>query len=97
MMDAAEDLLPRVVDRLERFPDGTSFGRFRGRRYRVHVSRPLERIVKLYAEELGGNDVVSFNLYALQDAGETLKPCEMSSAKVIQFVLEFDPDAPQDV
>lgn len=40
----------------------------------------------LYGEDLGGA-VVSFNLYALCDASAVLKLCEMSSSKVVDFVL----------
>jgi hypothetical protein len=45
----------------------------------------------LYGVELGGTDIVSFNLYRLAGPGPMLKPCEMSSAKVIEFVLGFEP------
>jgi len=42
----------------------------------------------LRGEELGGIDIVSFNLYRLAGPGSILKPCEMSS---IEFVLGFEP------
>lgn len=45
----------------------------------------------LYGQELGGTDIVSFSLYRLIGSGPMLKPCEMSSAKVIDFVLGFEP------
>jgi 3-isopropylmalate dehydratase small subunit len=44
------------------------------------------KLVKIYAEELGGNDIISGNYYPMIKEG-TLKPCEMSDAKVIDFVL----------
>jgi hypothetical protein len=47
----------------------------------------------LYGEKLSGTDIVSFNLYRLAGPGLILKPCEMSSAKVIEFVLGFEPSA----
>lgn len=40
----------------------------------------------LYAEELGGADHISLNLYRLA-SGAKLKPCEMPKQKVIDFVL----------
>ncbi|MBY3473606.1 hypothetical protein HFN78_22255 [Rhizobium laguerreae] len=43
----------------------------------------------LYGEELSGTDIVSFNLYRLSGPRSMLKPCEMSSTKVIEFVLGF--------
>jgi hypothetical protein len=39
----------------------------------------------LYAEELGGNDSVSANVY-LSSTGPILKACEMPEEKVIAFL-----------
>jgi hypothetical protein len=44
---------------------------------------------KLFARELGGSDIVSFNLYRTPADEVHLRPCEMSSAKVIDFVRGF--------
>jgi hypothetical protein len=44
------------------------------------------RLIKIYAEELGGNDIVSGNYYPTLKDG-MLKPCEMSDEKVIDFVI----------
>lgn len=41
----------------------------------------------------GGTDIVSFNLYRLAGPGPMLKRCEMSSAKVVEFVLGFEPES----
>lgn len=59
------------------------------RRYLLRKETQLEgRLIKLYAEELGGNDFISLNYYPqLQDG--LLKPCEMPQKKVIQFVLKL--------
>ncbi len=46
---------------------------------------------KLVAEELGGGDYISMNLYRLA-SGAVLKPCEMPAEKVTQFVLNLHPD-----
>ena len=46
---------------------------------------------KLVAEELGGSDYISLNLYRLT-SGTRLKPCEMPEAKVVDFVLNLRPD-----
>lgn len=40
----------------------------------------------LYAEQLGGQDHISLNLYRLE-SGAKLKPCEMPVQKVVDFVL----------
>ncbi len=44
------------------------------------------------AEELGGGDYVSLNLYRT-GRGARLRPCEMTEAKVVDFVLGLRPDA----
>jgi hypothetical protein len=49
------------------------------------------REIKLYAEELGGTDLVRFNLYRLSDDQARLKPCEMPEEKVVDFVLGYEP------
>ena len=73
-------------------PDGYVEGRFRARTWSVTVRRsPDKKRIWLYGSELGGTDIVSFNFYMLSTAGPMLMPCEMSSTKVIDFVLEFEP------
>ncbi|AFL82325.1 hypothetical protein Aeqsu_2884 [Aequorivita sublithincola DSM 14238] len=46
------------------------------------------RSIKIYAEELGGNDFVSLNYY-ITNMRENLKPCEMSESKVIDFINNY--------
>ena len=78
-------------------PVGYSTGLYADRRWGVTVERSADgRRVKLYGEELGGADHVSFNLYFA--GGEArLKPCEMPEAKVVAFVLGFVPDGDRPV
>lgn len=67
-------------------PSGHHFGEYGGRRYGLTVSVHNDgRSRKLYAEELGGADFVSLNVYHTS-AGVRLKPCEMPAEKVIAFV-----------
>lgn len=76
---------------LAELPEGYVSGVFQGRRWSATVRRSADgRRVWLYGEELGGADVVSFNLYVFSDASATLKPCEMQSSKVVDFVLGFE-------
>ncbi|WP_157970515.1 hypothetical protein [Nakamurella deserti] len=68
---------------------------YRGRRYGVSRTWAAGgRVQKLYAEELGGTDVISANLYD----GDRLQPCEMPAAKVLAFVADAvaDPAGPVD-
>jgi len=72
--------------------DGYVEGLADGRRYGVTVTRsPDGRRQWLYAEELGGENRISFNLY-LPGSGPALRPCEMAAEKVISFVASFRPD-----
>ena len=78
---------------LDALENGLTIGSFKGRRYAVSVQRLVRsRVTKLFAEELGGTDIVSFNLFRTTNGRDHLKPCEMSSEKVMRFVLEFVSD-----
>ncbi|MEH3158570.1 MAG: hypothetical protein PGN08_06265 [Sphingomonas taxi] len=80
------------LDALAAMPKGYLEGDADGRRYGATVTRsPDGRRQWLYAEELGGEDRISFNLYLLE-SGPALRPCEMPAKKVIAFVLAFRPN-----
>jgi hypothetical protein len=79
---------PAFLAAFEALPLGGYGGTFEGRRYRVTKSTYSSgRSQKLEAEELGGNDRISLNLYRLADGTALLKPCEMPEDKVVSFVL----------
>ena len=82
---------------LQRFlalPAGYGRGEYEGQRYRVMIERSADgRRHWLYAEELGGTDRISLNLFLLADSRSLLKPCEMPEAKVVAFVMGYRPDA----
>ena len=68
-------------------PDGANDVYYLGKRYLLRKETLLEgKLLKVYAEELGGNNIVSGNYYPTMKDG-MLKPCEMSNKKVIDFVL----------
>ena len=69
-----------LIKLVERLPEGWSTGIFEGRTYGVTRSSAAGgRSISVYAEEFGGRDVVSANVYRTV-AGDLLKPCEMPSA-----------------
>jgi len=73
--------------KLTALPAGAYDVHYNDRRYLLRLEKLLDgRLIKLYAKELGGNDIVSGNYYPTVKTG-TLKPCEMSEKKVIDFVL----------
>ncbi|TCQ08741.1 hypothetical protein C8J34_103129 [Rhizobium sp. PP-F2F-G36] len=75
-------------------PSGYIDGAFEGRPWGVTIRRSIDhRCVWLFARDLRGNDIVSFNLYRTASGGGVLKPCEMSSDKVTTFVIGFKPAA----
>ncbi len=60
------------------------------KRYLLRKETRLDgKLIKLYAEELGGKDFISLNYYPLLQDG-LLKPCEMPEEKVIQFIMELE-------
>ena len=68
-------------------PNGAHYVQYLGKRYLLRKERLLEgKLLKIYAEKLGGNDIVSGNYYPTIKEG-LLKPCEMSNEKVIDFIL----------
>jgi peptide-methionine (S)-S-oxide reductase len=68
-------------------PNGANDVRYLGKRYLLRKETLLDgKLLKLYAQELGGKDIVSGNYYPTIKEG-MLKPCEMSDKKVIDFVL----------
>lgn len=73
-------------------PFGNFTGTAHGRRYVAVKSGFADGASqKLVAEELGGSDHISLNLYRTR-SGALLRPCEMPEAKVIAFVLDLKPD-----
>jgi len=68
-------------------PNGANDVRYKGKRYLLRKKTLLGgKLLKVYAKELGGNNIVSGNYYPTMKSG-MLKPCEMSDKKVIEFVL----------
>lgn len=71
---------------LAAIPLGTSRGRFDSKSYAISkVNYAGGKSIKLVAEELGGSDYISLNLYQ-PASGPLLKPCEMPAEKVTAFV-----------
>lgn len=81
---------PGWYDKLRLVPLGYSTGAFQGKTYGLSRRSFNEgRSHKFFAEELGGTDFISLNLYETQ-AGLQLRPCEMPERKVIEFLEELE-------
>jgi len=89
------DTSPQAVwTRLSALPLGYFTARYDGRRYGVsNVAHAGGKSFKLYAEELGGPDRISLNIYAPPSGEPALRPCEMPLDKVTSFVLGAEPEA----
>jgi hypothetical protein len=86
---AAED--PDLAALVDRVPEGWTAVTYQGRRYGLsRTTRAGGRSVTVYAEELGGTDVVSTNVYRTA-ADDLLRPCEMPAAKVLAFLSGWSP------
>ncbi len=82
---------PAFIAAFDALPVGGYGGTYHGKRYRI-TKRQMSngRSQNLEAEELGGPDYVSFNLFRLASGQVLLKPCEMAEDKVVGFVLGVD-------
>ena len=79
---------PAFLRAFDNLPTGGYGGSYGGTRYRITKTvMATGRSQQLEAEELGGTDYVSLNLYRLADGTALLKPSEMPAEKVISFVL----------
>ena len=68
-------------------PNGANDVIYLEKRYLVRKETLLGgKLLKIYAERLDSIDIVSGNYYPSLKGG-ILKPCEMSDAKVIDFVV----------
>lgn len=77
---------------LDRLPDGFVEGTFDGQPWGATLRRSSDgRRIWLFARNLRQNDIVSFNLYRTASGDAHLKPCEMSSDKIVAFVVGFRP------
>ncbi len=75
-----------LLEKIEQLPMGYSEVLYNNKKYGVTLTHFNEgKSLKLYAEELGGNDFISLNYY-ITESKELLKPCEMPEQKVIQFL-----------
>lgn len=69
-------------------PEGTSRATFANRLYIVTKSTFNDgNSFKFFAEEAGGNDYISLNLYKTKDA-IYLKPCEQPILKSLNFLRD---------
>jgi len=76
--------------RLISLTDGAYDVSYQNKKYLLRKNTELQgKLIKLYAEELGGNDFISLNYYPNIKEG-LLKPCEMPKQKVINFVLKLE-------
>jgi hypothetical protein len=67
-------------------PEGWSVVDYDGRRYGLtRVTRAGGGSLSIFAEELGGTDTISANVYRTS-TGDVLRPCEMPAAKVLAFL-----------
>jgi peptide-methionine (S)-S-oxide reductase len=85
--EPSEPVVPSsVAELVDRVPEGWTPVTFEGRRYGLsRTTRAGGRSISVYAEELGGPDVISANVY-LTSADDLLRPCEMPADQVLRFL-----------
>ncbi len=78
-----------VIGSIKHLPIGYSEVMYQDKKYGVtRTDFNGGKSIKLYAEELGGNDFISLNYYITRTKGN-LKPCEMPKRKVIRFLNHY--------
>jgi len=78
-----------VLRKIQLLPLGYSEVMYENKKYGLtRTDFNSGKSIKLFAEELGGNDFVSLNYY-ITDSAEILKPCEMPEQKVIDFLNHY--------
>lgn len=78
-----------LLQKIQALPLGYSEVWYNNKRYGVSRKDFNEgKSLKVYAEELGGKDFISFNFY-ITTSKDQLKPCEMPAEKVRSFILNF--------
>jgi len=88
---------PDLATLVDRVPEGWTAVTYGGRSYGLRrTSRAGGRSIAIYAEELGGSDVVSANVYRTS-AEDVLKPCEMPAPTVLAFLEGWRPAEPSTV
>ena len=78
-----------LKEKIAQIPLGYSEVWYKGKKY--GLSRQDfngGKSTKVFAEELGGKDFISFNFY-LTSSKDLLKPCEMPEAKVVDFINNY--------
>ena len=82
--------MSELLEQIQRFPVGYSMVHYTNKKYGVtRTDFNRGKSIKLYAEELGGNDFISLNYYITANA-ERLIPCEMPEQKVIDFIANAE-------
>ncbi|MEH6535059.1 MAG: peptide methionine sulfoxide reductase [Psychroserpens sp.] len=78
-----------ILKQIKELPKGYSEVTFQNKKYGVtRTDFNNGKSIKIYAEELAGNDFISLNYYITLDK-ELLKPCEMPHEKVIHFLNNY--------
>lgn len=79
-----------MLEYINKIQEGYSEGFYMNKRYGItKILFNNGKSLKVYAEELKGNDFISLNYY-ITSSKELLKPCEMPEQKVIHFLKNVE-------
>lgn len=78
-----------MIDHILKIPTGYSQGVYNHKKYGITKTvHNNGKSFKIYGKELGGTDFISLNYY-ITEKKDILKPCEMTSDKVIHFMTHI--------
>ena len=79
-----------LKEKIQGLPIGYSKAFYQGKSYGItRMDFNNGRSIKVYAEELGGNDYISLNFYVTKTS-EIIKPCEMELEKIVHFLMNVE-------
>lgn len=78
-----------IIRHIQQIPLGYSEVVYQNKKYSLTRRNFNDgKSTKVFAQELGGKDFISFNWYWTAK-GEQLKPCEMPTQKVLDFLKNY--------
>ncbi len=81
----------QIEDRIQKIPEGYSEVIYNGKKYGLtREDRVGSLSIKVFAEEHGGKDFISFNYYRTKSGASHLRACEMPDEKVVHFLENFE-------
>jgi len=82
--------MPHLENQILKIPPGYSEVIYNGKKYSLTREDLVgSRSIKIFAQEQGGKDFISFNYYRTKSGAAHFRACEMPDEKVEHFLEHF--------